>query len=192
MPFDLVGADDFAAGFTDGPYAYSYTNHDDPVSAAPNDLLLTAGLWHVEKPLQSFANQFQLSKNFTAGKTSHNFSIGAYLASYEAGNLWFFNDILTDVRTQPRFVDLTIFDVEGHPTHVTQNGFRRYGSLFVNADGDVDVAAGFLGDQIQFSDKLRLDLGLRYESNTFREFEELTTTFDLGDPTTPVDDSSTT
>ncbi|HEX9736274.1 MAG TPA: TonB-dependent receptor [Thermoanaerobaculia bacterium] len=189
VPFDLVGAGDFAAGFTGGPFEYSYTNHDEPFSPAPDELLLTAGLWHIEKPLQSFADQFQLSKNLTAGKTSHSFSIGAYLASYEAGNLWFFNDILTDVRSQPRFVDLTIFSVEGEPEFVTENGFRRFGSLFVNADGDVDVAAVFLGDQIQLGDKLRLDLGLRYESNTFREFEELTTTFDLGDPTTPVDDA---
>lgn len=188
VPFDLVGVDDFAAGFGGDAFAYSYTNHDEPFSA-PNGLLLVGGLWHVEKPLQSFANQLQLSKTFDAGKASHNFSIGAYVAFYEVGNLWFFNDILTDVRTQPRFVDLTVFNLAGDPTHVTQNGFRRYGSLFVNADGDVDVAALFLGDQIQLNERLRLDLGLRFESNTFRQFDELTTTFDLGDPTTPVDDA---
>lgn len=187
VPFDLVGVEAFAQSFGGDAYQYSYTNSDDPFSTS-NDLLLTAGLWHIEKPLNSFSDQFQLSKTFAAGKTTHNFSIGAYVSSYEAGNLWFFNDILTDVRTQPRFVDLTTFNIAGEPTNVTQNGFRRYGSLFVNANGDVDLAAFFLGDQIQLNEKLRLDLGVRYETDTFRQFDELTTTFDLGDPTTLADD----
>ena len=182
VPFDLVGVEDFAARYPDDAYQFSFTNHDEPFSTV-NGLLMEGGLWHIEKPLESFSNQFQLSKPFDTGSASHNFSIGAYVSSYDVGNLWFFNDILTDVRTQPRFVDLTTFDFAGNPTQVTADGFRRFGSLFVNANGDVEVLAVFAGDQIQVNDRLRLDLGARYETNTFRQFEELTGTFDLGGAT---------
>jgi outer membrane receptor protein involved in Fe transport len=190
VPFDLVHVDDFAQGFlpAGGSYQYSFTNHSDAFSTA-NDLLLTAGLWHVEKPMTDFSDQFQLTKTFGSGKVKHNFSLGGYAGTYEAGNTWFFNDILTDVRNQPRFVDLTVYDAQGNPTRVTDNGFRRFGSLFVDATGNVDLFAFFAGDQIQLNDKLRLDVGGRWETDTFRQTEALTTNFNLGDPTTLADDA---
>lgn len=190
VPFDLVHVADFAQGFVPagGSYQYSFTNHSDPFSTA-NDLLLTAGLWHVEKPMTDFSDQFQLNKTFGSGRVQHKFSLGGYFGTYTAGNTWFFNDILTDVRTQPRFVDLTVYDAQGNPTRVTDNGFRRFGSLFVDANGNVDLFAFFAGDQIQLNDKLRLDLGGRWETDTFRQTEALTTNYNLGDPTTLADDA---
>ncbi len=189
VPFDTIRPTDFARGFTGGPFEYSYTNHNEPFNAAPNNLLLLAGLWHVEKPMENFSNQLQLTKTFETDGLSHNLTLGSYFGTYTVGNTWYFNDILTDVRTQPRFVDLTIFDGAGNPLGITENGFRRYGSLFVNANGDVDLFAFFAGDQIQVNDRLRVDLGLRYEENTFRQFDELTANFNLGDPTTLADDA---
>jgi iron complex outermembrane recepter protein len=189
LPFDLVSANDFARSFVPagGSFRYSYTNHQEAFST-PNGLVQTAGLWHVEKPLESFADQLQLSRSFTAGTVRHDVAVGTYLSFYKVGNTWYFNDVLADVRNQPRFLDLTVFDAQGRPTRVTENGFTRYGSNFVNARGEVQVAAVFAGDQIQLSDRLRLDLGARYERNQFRQFENLTSTFDLGDPTTQADD----
>jgi len=186
VPFDLAGVEDFAAGFTPpgGSFRYTYTNHDEAFSS-DNGLVLTAGLWHIEKPMTSFANQFQLNKSFD----NHAFSIGTYVAHYTADNVWYFNDILTDVRDQPRFLDLTVFDAAGRATHVTENGFRRYGSLFVNATGNVDVAALFVGDQIELSEKLRLDLGGRFETNKFRQSQENTRDFNLGVPGTLADNA---
>ncbi len=190
VPFDVVTAADFAAGFTPpgGRNELTYVNHPGPV-AQNNGFLLVAGLWHVEKPMENFSNQFQLSKQFTAGSTSHTFTIGAYTSSYSAGNLWFFNDILTDVRTQPRLVDLTVFDAAGRATRVTDNGFRGYGSFHVNANGDVDLFALYASDTIQVNDKLRLDVGVRHEQDDFRQFTENLSTFDLGDPTTLADNN---
>jgi outer membrane receptor protein involved in Fe transport len=183
VPFDLVGVDDFADGFTPpgGSAQYSFTNHDEAFSTV-NDLLLTAGLWHIEKPMTSVANQLELSHHVDSGGTGHDISVGTYVSHYTADNVWYFNDILTDVKDQPRFVDLTVFDAAGHGTQITENGFRRYGSLFVNATGNVDVMAIFAGDTISIGDKLRVDLGGRWESNDFRQTEENTANFDLGGP----------
>ncbi|HLE82770.1 MAG TPA: TonB-dependent receptor, partial [Thermoanaerobaculia bacterium] len=126
VPFDLVGADAFAAGFT-GPgdtFQYTLTSTGDPFTPA-NGLLLTGGLWHVEKPMSSFADQLQLSKTFETGGASHELAVGFYGAHYEVDNLWFFNDVLTDVTDTPRVVDLTVFEAGGGTTRVTENGFRR-------------------------------------------------------------------
>lgn len=192
VPFDLFDVDtevgrlvpNLAPGSS---VELSFTNVDQPFSTQ-NDLLLEAGLWHIEKPMTSFSNQFQLSKT-VGSDVRHELSAGTYVSHYTADNVWYFNDILTDVRTQPHFVDVTVVDAAGNRTDVTKNGFRRYGSLFVNATGNVDVAAFFAGDQIQLNDRLRIDIGGRYESNKFRQTDENTANFDLGDPTTPVDDA---
>lgn len=192
LPFDLVDPDEFAAQSvpSGGRFEYSFTNHDEPFSTV-NDLLLTAGLWHVRKPVSSFANQLQFSRRFETGSTKHNLALGAYFAHYRAGNTWYFTDILTDVRDNPKFVDLTVFDAAGNSTSITSNGFRSFGSLYVNGRGNADVFALFAGDELELTERLRLDLGGRFEFNQFRQNEELTTSFDLGDPATLADDAVT-
>ncbi len=137
--------------------------------------------------MDNFSNQLQLTKPFN----QHTFSIGAYTGHYSVGNTWFFNDILTDVRTQPRLLNLVARGPEGALSVATQNGFQRYGSFFVNANGDVDILALFAGDQIEINERLRLDVGVRVEENDFRQFAENINTFDLGDPTTTADDAVT-
>ena len=190
VPEDLTTVEDYAAGFTPpgGSYQYAFTNHSEAFSTA-NDLLQLAGLWHVEKPMTSFADQFQLTKHLDTAGADHDLSLGSYVAHYNVDQVWYFNDILTDVRDQPRFVDLTVFDAAGNATDVTQNGFRRYGSLYVNATGNVDVAAIFAGDQIELSDKLRLDFGGRYETDKYQQNQENTQDYNLGDPTTLADNA---
>ncbi len=188
LPFGIETTDGFAKGFVPagGRYTYSFANHPNEAFGTSNGLLLTAGLWRVEKPMSSFADQFQLTKKFD----KHELSLGVYGAHYSAGNLWYWSNVLTDVRTQPRFVDLTVYDASGKATRVTDNGFTRYGSLYANGTGNVDVATVFADEQIRISDKLRLSLGARYEHNTYRQNSENGATFDLGDPTTLADDQA--
>ncbi|MDP3909497.1 MAG: TonB-dependent receptor [Gemmatimonadales bacterium] len=200
LPFDLVPADTFAAneilrlarqGIVDSTiatYDLFYTNHTDgfgdpaPFTTA-NGLLAPSGEWHVEKPLTAFQNQLSLRK--TAGE--NNFSFGVYFANYTQGNRWFFTDILTDVRDNPRFVDLVIYS--GPDTiAVTKNGFRQYLSNYANGSGQTTIVSGVAGAELRLSDRLRADIGLRYESNTFVQTSENTATNDLdGDPNTPYD-----
>ena len=191
LPFDTINDADFAAGFVgEGEtYAFSYTNHDEPFTNSTNNLLALSGLWHVEKPMENISNEFQLKKDWEVGGNTHQVQFGTYLSHYTADNLWFWQDILTDVRDNPRFVDLTVFDAQGHAQAITQNGFRRFGSTYANGDGEVDVSAFFGGYQGQFSEQLRVDFGFRIERNEFSQFSEDVSTFDLGDPTTLADNA---
>ena len=50
---------------------------------------------------------------------------GAYFANYSQDNHWFFTQILTDVRDNPRFLDAVVTPPGGTPEGVTKNGFRE-------------------------------------------------------------------
>ncbi|MGI9039891.1 MAG: TonB-dependent receptor [Gemmatimonadales bacterium] len=195
LPFELVDADLWAQGFVGGTpggagYRLSCTNVRDAAGAkvafgsttcpTANNLLTLGGEWHVEVPMSSLANQLQLTKFVDAGSTRHTFTVGSYFSHYTADNRWFFNDIVTDVKDQPSFVDLEVLDAAGAPVRaVTDNGFRQYLGLFVNGTGNVTIASAFAGDQIEIGDRWRLDVGGRYEHNEVDSDVENTAVFDV-------------
>ncbi len=191
VPFDVLPAADwvrslnFPAGST---YQLLFTNHRDNAGDklpfdTQNGLVAPGGEWHVEKPLSAFQDQLQVLKRIG----EHRLSFGLYFANYTQTNRWFFTDILTDVRDNPRFLDLVVTTPTG-PVEFTQNGFRRFLSLYRNGSGSTTVFSGVAGGEFKLSDRLRADLGFRYEVNNFVQSAENQSTFDLdGDPTTPYD-----
>jgi iron complex outermembrane recepter protein len=116
-------------------------------------------------------------------------SIGGYFAHYTQDNRWFFTDILTDIRDIPRFLDLVVTPAGGGaPVNVTQNGFRRFLSGYTNGSGHTTIVSGVLGGELQVTDRLRADLGVRVEFNDFVQTSENTSPFDLdGNPATTYD-----
>lgn len=152
----------------------------------PNGLVAPGGEWHVEKPISAFQNQLQLR-----GQVGRNsYSAGFYFANYTQENHWFFTDVLTDVRDNPHFLDLVAF--QGPNTlFVTKNGFRNFLSLYRNAEGQTTVASPTAGASLQLSDRVRADLGFRYEWNVFVQTAENTSGFDLdGNPATTYDNET--
>jgi iron complex outermembrane recepter protein len=177
----------FAAGSTG---QFFFTNHFDAAGNplpydTPNDLVAPGGEWHVEKPLSAVQNQLSLRRSF--GR--HALSIGGYFANYTQDNRWFFTDILTDVRDNPRFLDLVVTPAGGGaPVNVTENGFRKYLSNYVNGTGQTTVVSGVIGGEVQLTEALRADLGVRAEYNTFVQNSENTSPVDLdANPATPYD-----
>jgi outer membrane receptor protein involved in Fe transport len=195
LPFDVLPAADFAAslGFPAGSTAqYFFTNHPDPLSATgaklafdtPNGLVAPGGEWHVAKPISAIHDQIQLRRTF--GR--HSLALGAYVANYTQENHWNFTQILTDVRDQPRFLDLVITPPGGTPVNVTQNGFRNFLNEYHNGSGQTTVVSGVVGGEIQLTNQLRADLGVRVEYDNYVQSSENVSNFDLdGDPTTTFD-----
>ena len=62
---------------------------------------------------------------------------------------------------------------------VTNEGFTQYLDNYVNAEQSVDIAAFFAGDEIAVSDRFDVDLGVRFEHNSFDVRNEITDRFDL-------------
>jgi outer membrane receptor protein involved in Fe transport len=162
-----------------------YTNHVDAAGSRlpydnPNGLVALAGEWHVNKPISAIHDQIQLRRQF--GR--HSFAAGAYLAHYTQQNNWNFTDVLTDVRDNPRFLDV-VATTAGVPDTLTFNGFRSFLSNYVNGTGETNVVSGVVGGEIQVTEQLRADLGVRVEYNNYVQSSENTGPVDLdGDPTT--------
>lgn len=197
VPSDVMPAADFVTrpvnqgglGFAPGtPFQYVFTNvKDDAGNPVPfntaNGLVAPGGEWHVEKPISAFQDQLQVKKAIGP----HTLSGGLYFANYSQDNRWFFTDILTDVRNNPHFLDLVV-GTGPNAVQVTKNGFRHFVSNYVNGTGQATIVSGVLGGEIQLTDKLRSDLGVRVEYNNFNQSSENTSMVDLdGDSTTTYD-----
>ncbi|MBA3318921.1 MAG: TonB-dependent receptor [Gemmatimonadales bacterium] len=190
LPFNAQSASEYVAslGFPAGSTGqFFFTNHDDALGNplpfdTPNGLVAPGGEWHIEKPLSAVQDQLSLRKAF--GR--HSLSIGGYFANYTQDNRWFFTDILTDVRDNPRFLDLVVTPAGGGaPVNFTQNGFRNFLSNYVNGSGQTTIVSGVLGGEVQLMERLRADMGVRVEYNTFVQNSENSSTVDLdGDSTT--------
>jgi len=198
LPFNALTAQDFVTGPTSATalafpagttFQYTFTNHFDATGAplpfdTPNGLVAPGGEWHVEKPMSAIQDQLQLRRSF--GK--HSLSIGGYFANYTEDNHWFFTQILTDVRDNPRFLDLVVTPPGGTPRNVTKNGFRNFLNEYHNGSGQATAISGVVGGEIQLLERLRADVGVRVEYNTFVQNSENVSTFDLdGDSTTTFD-----
>jgi len=208
VPFDVLEAKDWAEsvlndlkakGFVpaNARYRLLFTNHFDargnklPFNTA-NGLLAPGGEWHVEKPISAFQDQIQLKKTIQRYKLS----AGLYVGYYTQTNRWFFTEILTDIRDNPRFVDMVVdypspFTGQDTTLEVTKNGFRRFLSLHLNGSGHTTIFSPFVGAELQLTDRLRADLGARFEHDNFVQVSENSSNIDLdGDPRTIYDNEN--
>ncbi len=194
LPFQVFTASDYiTAAAGDGGLGkpagstgqYFFTNHDDPAGNplpfdTPNGLVAPSGEWHIDKPISAVQDQLSLRRSF--GKSSLN--LGAYVANYSQDNHWFFTNVLMDVRDNPRFLDLVVNGTDS----VTKNGFRNFLDNYVNGHGYASVFSAVIGGELQLTQRLRADLGVRGEYNNFVQSSENTTRVDLdGDSTTTYD-----
>jgi outer membrane receptor protein involved in Fe transport len=185
VPFDLMTSEEWIGSLNlpanSNPRLF-YTNHFDsrgqrlPFDRTYNNLVAPGGLWHVQKPISAFQNQLTVNKKVN----NHRFTAGLYLAHYTQQNRWHFTEIITDVRDNPRFLDLVYTDpATNQRVERTKNGFRRYISFYVNGSGQTTIFSGVLGAELQITDRLRADLGVRYEWNEFVQTVENLSDVDL-------------
>lgn len=204
LPFDVLPADAWAeeqlgnlkdAGIVpaNSGYRLLFTNHFDGLGNKEafntrNGLIAPGGEWHVEKPIGAFSDQIQVKKSIE----QHNFTLGSYFAYYTQKNTWFFTDILTDVRDNPRFLDMVVTDPAGNTIlEVTKNGFRNFLSNYANGTGHTTVFSLFASDEFKVTDRLRVDIAGRFEHDNFVQVSENNTKIDLdGDPSTLYDNET--
>ncbi len=121
----------------------------------PEFLVQNHGHWAVHKDYRALQNDTRL--NVPMGR--HDVTVGAYVADFSMSDRWSLgNLLLTDVRSRPRRLSL--------PGATDEQGFTRYSFLNLAADYDGRLAAAYLSDEWAVNDRLRFDLGLRYDSET--------------------------
>ena len=190
VPSNAVPASDFATaskgqgglGLPAGTaLTLYYTNVFDPTGkihqpfSTPNGLVAPGQLIHVSKPISAFQDQIQVRRSF--GR--HTLSMGAYFANYTQDNQWYFTQILTDVADQTHFLDAVVTLPGGTPDTVTRNGFVNQLSGYTNGSGQTSIISGTVGGEIQLTDRLRADIGVRAEYDKYVQSAENTSTFDL-------------
>src|SRR6266566_1061542 len=141
----------------------------------PNGLLAEMGDWRVDKPLTAFQDQVELRRSFERGDVA----LGAYLGTYTQGNTWYFNNLLTNVENNPHFVDLVAYS-GGAAIPITQNGFYHYLSNYVNGNGQATVFSATAGGSVRLTDRLRADVGARYENDDYVQNSQKDSTYVLG------------
>ncbi len=201
---DPVSATDYAEGLlasvgaplgaTRYEYRYARTGKAirDPASMNGNGLVANVGWWNVELPMANFANNLQLSKQFGM----HNLTLGFYHTNWRVNSLWYWQDVLAEVRggkdVQTRALDLVLLDDNGNEViSITKNGLSKIGSFYQNYSLDAVTNAVYINDEFALSDQLRIDAGVRFETGKVDGYVENLASFNLGDPTTTADDNVT-
>ncbi|MCC2544845.1 TonB-dependent receptor [Hymenobacter sp. BT175] len=168
----------FLAGYRPlGATGYQFSYADDPTNTPidittlnGNGLVNIAGIFPDDKPATNAINRLQLSK--TVG--SHQLTGGIYASRYNIKERLSYNTIVQEVANRPRLLNLTLTTsptspFRGAPVRVTENGFLGYsfgtaGGILANTNNTTQVLSYFLGDEWAITDRLRADLGLRYET----------------------------
>lgn len=174
--------DAYIAGFGSTGIA-TYTNGGGAVD--PGQQVLTAGWWVVDKELNSFTNDLRFTRELFEGNT---LTFGAYYAKYSSRDTWYLgNNMLLTAENNARRIDLVLDDGRV----VSSNGFVGTSFFSLRADYDGQNTAVFVADEWQLNDRLRLDLGARYERQEIDGTVYDVASVDLdGDPNTLYDNET--
>ncbi|MGF1545009.1 MAG: TonB-dependent receptor [Parvularculaceae bacterium] len=150
-----------------------------------NGLIIESGWWSVQTDVRSFADDFRLTRDFSA-YGDHSFTLGLYASLSNYASEWNFNNVVTAVAGSPRGLEIFAIDDDavGGPQAIgalTQNSFSGFGTFYRNYDADVRVLAAYAADEWQVTDRLRFDAGVRFEQLQIDGQAERLETFDLSD-----------
>jgi outer membrane receptor protein involved in Fe transport len=187
---DPMLASDYATaqGITNPVWSYTRgAGAGDPITNMANlnnnGLVVDVGWWAVTMPMNDFINDLSVNGIFGI----HNVSLGYWFSHDKQEALWWWHNVLTEIKEQPRALDLQNGDTGVFYTH---NGYSRYGATYLNYHFTDFVNALYANDEITLG-KLTLDFGVRYEMGQIRGVSENTQSYDMGDATTLADDDVT-
>lgn len=167
-----------AAGRTATAGSASFANGGAAITDM-NMQVITAGLWSVDKDLESFTDDVRFSREVFDGNT---ITIGAYFADYSSKDLWYLgNNVLMTATPNAKLINLVL----NNGAKVTRNGFVGTSFFDVNATYNGQNIAGFIADEWAITDDLRIDIGGRVEKQKVDATLENVSTVDLdGNPLT--------
>lgn len=167
-----------AAGRTATAGSASFANGGAAITDL-NTQVITAGLWSVDKDIESFTDDIRFSREIFDGNT---ITIGAYFADYSSKDLWYLgNNVLMTATPNARLINLSL----NNGARVTRNGFVGTSFFDVNASYNGQNIAAFIADEWALTDDLRIDIGGRVERQKVNATLENVSTMDLdGNPLT--------
>ncbi|CAN5160818.1 TonB-dependent receptor [soil metagenome] len=157
----------YGAGATIG--SATYVNGSGAVANAGSQQVIQDGTWIVDKKIESFVND--ASFEFRNGR--NKLTIGGYFAAYSSHDNWNLgNGRLITATENGSPINLVLADGR----IATRNGFVQGSTFNVNARYTGKDYAAYASDELQITEKLRVDAGIRWqrhivngtlENNTF-------------------------
>jgi iron complex outermembrane receptor protein len=135
--------------------AITYTSGG--AAVAPNQQVVQAGLWAVEKKLRSFTDEFRVSRDIGYNNT---LTVGAYVANYSSHDVWYLgNSHLMTATPNAKLINVKL----NNGVVVSNNGTD--GNVFYApiASYNGDNTAGFIADEWRINDRIKVDAGMRHE-----------------------------
>jgi outer membrane receptor protein involved in Fe transport len=189
---DPLTAEQYAtnAGITNPVWSFARgSGAGDPIgdisSLNGNGLVTEVGWWAVTMPINDFINDLRISKYLKTGTLGHNFTVGYFFSYDNQRATWWWHNVLSEIKSQPRALNLQDGDTG---MFFTDAGYSRYGSTYLNYQLTNSVNAIYANDEINIG-QLTLDLGIRWEKGDIFGWTENTEEYDMGDPTTTADDN---
>ncbi|QAY75995.1 TonB-dependent receptor [Sphingosinicella sp. BN140058] len=173
----------YALAGTNGATAY------DPSSAS--GLIMSGQYRAVEADFYSGQADLSVTRKFETGIGSHDVRVGVYGSAYGVSSLQVYQDMLVEVQSRPRLIDLVAYSATGAVLgSVTQDGVLRYTTTLNQGDGDARMIALYANDTWEITRGLRLDAGIRREWYDYDGYALLSKEANLGDPTTLADNTT--
>ena len=178
-------ADQLAAPYGVGATGGTVTFANNGATVGPNQQVIQAGIWSVEKHIKSFTDELKLSREMFSGNT---LTLGGYYAHVTDHDLWYLgNNVLLALEPQARVLNATL----NNGAILTRNGFTSGPTFDVNNSYKSDNVAGYVSDEWKIG-KLRLDGGARVEHTKIKGTFEGLSTVDLdGNPLTVFNNGAT-
>lgn len=199
-----VDANAFAGSYLDAVQA-AFGSPDNPVarlgyvvaaSGSPtvydpyvdSGLVMSGQYRAVESDFYSGQADVSVTRSFETGLGTHDVRVGVYGSAWGADSFQAFQDMLIEVRGQPRLLDLVAYSEAGEVLgSVTDNGVLRYTTTLNQGDADGKMVAIYANDTWDITEGLQLDAGIRQEWYGYEGYGLLTRSADLGDPSTLAD-----
>jgi outer membrane receptor protein involved in Fe transport len=170
-----------------------YVNGGQPFTSASNGngLVMDAALREQDITLKEWIDDLRFQHKFDFGSQSHDFTFGLYYAKVDESFKQRGSQVLLDIEDNARLLDLQGLNAAGQVVaNFTENGFSRYGSQFNNASGTSKSYALYAADEWHITDKLRVDLGARWEKIDLSGANERSATINLGQTPSFADDNA--
>jgi len=182
----------FGTGVARLGYAFAGTNGATAYDPNATSGLIMSGQYRaVESDFYSGQADVSVTRKFETGLGSHDVRVGAYGSVYGTTQLIAYQDMLIEVRSKPRTIDLVAYSATGTVLgSVTQNGVLRYTTTLNQGEGDAKMVAIYANDSWDVTDGLRIDGGIRKEWYDYDGYALVSTSANLGDATTLADNAT--
>lgn len=152
-----------------------------------NGLVATEGVFDTQVDVENLIGDLSLTADLGH---DNSVTVGYYFSNYDQTQDWNWNNILVEALNRPRLLDVVGKNAAGGDTiALTLNGMSALHSNLAQFTDHVKVSALYAAFSLHPMDALRIDGGVRYHMVDKTGAIANTTTRNLGNPNTIVDDN---